>query len=143
LGAKRERPDWRRPVTYRTPLAKVPFPRVRGTRAQARALRRAIGHLPLRAFPASLERAGGKRVSAVTQRAVLEAIASHANGAGFTFLKVTRIAHESGYCERTVYRALAALETQGHLERHYYGRRPSDYSREGLSPLSRIGHGSP
>ena len=111
---------WRRPVSYRTPLARPPFPRVRRTRTQERALMRAIAGLPLGPYPRVLTCPGEKRVSAVAQRAVLEAVAARGNGAGFSFMRVVTIASESGQASRTVYRALLALEAQGHLERFFF-----------------------
>lgn len=128
-------------MSYRAPLARVPFPRVKGTQAQARALTRAIGLLPLEMYPRTRSVPDEKRVSAVAQRAVLEAIAAHANGAGFSLLKVGTIAFESKCGRRTVYRALAALETQGHLERFLFKRTREFYRREGLSAHSRRGQG--
>ena len=62
-------------------------------------------------------------------------------GAGFTFMLVATIAHESGQGGRTVYRALDALEGQGHLERSFFRRTPELYRREGLLPAARRGQG--
>ena len=82
-------------MSYRTPLARPPFPRVRWTRTQERALMRAIAGFPLGPYPRVLTCPGEKRVSAVAQRAVLEAVAARGNGAGFSFMRVVTIASES------------------------------------------------
>lgn len=128
-------------MSYRTPLARVPFPRVRGTKAQAGALRRAIGQLPLALHPSVRSDPGERRVSGVAQRAVLEAIATHVNGAGFCILTIKTIAHQSGVGRRTVFRALTALEAQGHLERHFFRRTTDRYRYEALLPAARRGQG--
>jgi hypothetical protein len=128
-------------VSYRTPLARVPFPRVRGTKAQAAALKHAIGQLPLELHPRVRSKPGERGVSGVAQRAVLEAIATHVNGAGFCLLTVATIAHEGGVAARTVFRALIALEAQGHLERHFFRRTRDRYRHDGLLPVARRGQG--
>lgn len=123
----------------RLPLARVPFPRVKGTTAQAEALAGAIRQLSLAPFPATTG-PGERRVSAEAQRGVLTVLAEHANGAGFCFLTIATIEHESGWNTRTVQRALAALESQALVERYTYMRSPDRY-RPSLPRRARQGQG--
>lgn len=125
----------------RFPLARMPFPRVKGTKAQAAALDHAIRSLPLTAFPRTVTRRGERRVSPEAQRAVLTVVADHANGAGFSFLTVATIVHESGWHKRTVQRALVALASEKLVERYPYMRSPDRYptalprrARQGQGP---------
>lgn len=124
----------------RLPLATVPFPRVKGTKAQAVALDRAVRGLTLAPFPLTPTRLGERRVSDYAQRDVLTVIAAHANGAGFSLLKVATIAHESGWNARTAQRALAALEAEGHIDRYPRMRSPDRY-RSSLPRHARQGQG--
>jgi hypothetical protein len=122
----------------------MPFPHGRRTKAQARAVAEAIRLLPLDSWPATLT-GGRKRASADAQRAVLEAIAEHTDRCGRAYVAVETIRRESGYAERTVVRALLALEEQRHLERTGLRRlpksRPSlDHARRQQGPnLYRLG----
>lgn len=90
-------------------LANERPPRNRGTREQARALDRFLRGAEVRGTPGV--------VPAEKCGAVLGAIAAHVDGAGYAYLEVETLIAESGVRRRIVFRALAALERDGWVER--------------------------
>jgi len=119
-------------VSRQAPLARTPFPWVPQTRKQARALGDAIRWLTLRDHPPEVGAPGQRRVSAKAQRDILDTIGRHTDGAGRAILsigglrktkgdlrqaRVAGISEKSGHPRTVVFRALKALEAQGHLER--------------------------
>jgi hypothetical protein len=69
-----------------------------------------------------------------TQRAVLAQLARHCDAEGVAFPGIARLAQRIGVCERTVHRAIAALEYQGWIhieERAARVETPRGFERKG------------
>lgn len=68
-----------------------------------------------------------QKVSPEAMHAVLDTIAAHADGAGFAFLNArTTLVAESGWSRRVIFRAIAALEEAGLIERYPFLRDPNE-----------------
>ena len=110
---------------------RMPPPHVRGLPSQGHALLRAIGRLEL--------------TSGAT--AVLRVLCEMADGAGFCHPSVRRLIQDSGYSERSVFRALGELERDGHLTRYptlrdraRFGEHLPRNARQGQGPtIYRVG----